>query len=331
MYYKFTFEDGSEAFAHYGVKGMKWDKHVMAQDPAYLESLGMAVPGGAEFNPMNALQNIGQTVSDGVKAVGDGVKAANDTITKFRNWKGPEGLPTNPLHSLSERIKKAEASGEADAARKRLIERYGGKKNKGNSSEKTNGQDKKLEKALKKKRVDDVKAKADGIKAKKRPTLDPTEYGFENTVQGRRAARGEMFGRLAEKGKMSKERATEMAKKDYEQAIKDAKGNKQRIEMAKKQYDMGTKMANTFKTRQELNAESERRNQRYAAERAKRERETDYKNETKVNKMENWGDKKGFREQQALTNDYFGKNGKAAQAAEVKRRRRNREYALRYL
>lgn len=31
MDYKFTFEDGSEAFAHYGVKGMKWGKHLKLQ------------------------------------------------------------------------------------------------------------------------------------------------------------------------------------------------------------------------------------------------------------------------------------------------------------
>ena len=33
MDFKFTFEDGSEALAHYGVKGMKWGKHLKLNLP----------------------------------------------------------------------------------------------------------------------------------------------------------------------------------------------------------------------------------------------------------------------------------------------------------
>lgn len=64
--YKFTFEDGSEAFAHYGVKGMKWNKHLMAFDPEYLASLGLS---GA--------QNIGAAIEGGAAAAQE---AINDTL-----------------------------------------------------------------------------------------------------------------------------------------------------------------------------------------------------------------------------------------------------------
>lgn len=35
MDFKFTFEDGSEAIAHYGVKGMKWRQHKAQQEEDY--------------------------------------------------------------------------------------------------------------------------------------------------------------------------------------------------------------------------------------------------------------------------------------------------------
>ena len=33
MELKLTFEDGSEGLTHYGVKGMKWGKHLFGDDP----------------------------------------------------------------------------------------------------------------------------------------------------------------------------------------------------------------------------------------------------------------------------------------------------------
>jgi len=53
--YKFTFEDGSEAFAHYGVKGMKWRDHIKSQ--AY--QMGDAV-NNYLVNPLMSLLNPGQ-------------------------------------------------------------------------------------------------------------------------------------------------------------------------------------------------------------------------------------------------------------------------------
>ena len=50
--YKFTFEDGSEAFAHYGVKGMKWHQHVKNST----EQLGSAVDNFL-INPLMSLLN----------------------------------------------------------------------------------------------------------------------------------------------------------------------------------------------------------------------------------------------------------------------------------
>ncbi len=70
-YYKFTFEDGSEAFAHYGVKGMKWGKHLKAFDPEYLLSLGI---GGA--------QNIGAAVEAGAAAAQDMVEDTLENVQK---------------------------------------------------------------------------------------------------------------------------------------------------------------------------------------------------------------------------------------------------------
>ena len=100
--FKFTFEDGSEAIAHYGVKGMKWKQHVKAFDPQYLLSLGVEIP----------------------KKLNEGFDAAGQAVEDFRNWEGPEGLPENPLHTLAETTKEKEESGESDAARKRLEKRY---------------------------------------------------------------------------------------------------------------------------------------------------------------------------------------------------------------
>lgn len=93
--YKFTFEDGSEAFAHYGVKGMKWDKHVKAQDPNYLASLGLAVP-GVEFNPMEAAkeaaENVQKTAGNAAenarKAVSQASKSAQSIANNARNAVG---------------------------------------------------------------------------------------------------------------------------------------------------------------------------------------------------------------------------------------------------
>lgn len=66
MDYKFTFEDGSEAIAHYGVKGMKWGKRKSNwREPAFTvtEQGGgtVEVPGWLmQNNPVN-------TVTDAVK------------------------------------------------------------------------------------------------------------------------------------------------------------------------------------------------------------------------------------------------------------------------
>lgn len=69
MDYKFTFEDGSEAIAHYGVKGMKWGKRKsdwQAPNFTVTEQGGgtVEVPGWLiSNNPVNTVTN---TVTDTV-------------------------------------------------------------------------------------------------------------------------------------------------------------------------------------------------------------------------------------------------------------------------
>ena len=76
--YKFTFEDGSEAFAHYGVKGMKWNKHLKALDPEYLASLGL---GGAQAIS-NAVETGAQAAQAGISDTMQGVQETADDIAK---------------------------------------------------------------------------------------------------------------------------------------------------------------------------------------------------------------------------------------------------------
>lgn len=87
MDYKFTFEDGSEAFAHYGVKGMKWRKH-KAQDSDEDQQ-------GAEgLNPLGALQSgfsnakkfASSKLTEAGEAVGNGKKQI-DNYFKYRGNK----------------------------------------------------------------------------------------------------------------------------------------------------------------------------------------------------------------------------------------------------
>lgn len=73
MDYKFTFEDGTEALAHYGVKGMKWGKHLKGQ-------LNMAGGGGGALSDDTTKELMeGKFDNDAIDALHDSAKilAAN--------------------------------------------------------------------------------------------------------------------------------------------------------------------------------------------------------------------------------------------------------------
>lgn len=74
MEVKFTFEDGSEAIAHYGVKGMKWKKHLKATDPEYLAQLGLDV--------QNLLGQTAENVSGTLAGAKDAVSGLADSAKK---------------------------------------------------------------------------------------------------------------------------------------------------------------------------------------------------------------------------------------------------------
>ena len=107
MQLKFTFEDGSEALAHYGVKGMKWGKHLKLGVPD--------ISGGG-----------GGMIQDENGEKSNATQAIEDVTGRVRGKLDEAGshLPENPLYKLKQRVDKAESSGESDAARKRLKDRY---------------------------------------------------------------------------------------------------------------------------------------------------------------------------------------------------------------
>lgn len=150
-----------------------------------------------------------------------------------------------------------------------------------------------------------------GIEDEEDEDFNPEDYGYENTPEGRKAARAEMFGPLAEKGKLSREAAMKMAKDDYKESLKNAKGNKEAIKRASETYKLATNMAKTFKTRKEKNAASQRRQDRYT--------------ERQLNKEEFGDDYKGLREANRRTDAFYGPRNTEAHRVEAQRRRRSRD------
>lgn len=97
MDYKVTFEDGSSAYlTHYGVKGMKWRKHLKK---------GIIEDGKETFDKVvGALTTVGETIEAGRQKL--------------------DSTFDNPLYLAKQRVEKAESSGENAAARRRLKSRY---------------------------------------------------------------------------------------------------------------------------------------------------------------------------------------------------------------
>lgn len=96
MDYRITFEDGSDAYLmHYGVKGMKWRKHLKA-------------------------------ATDEEESKSRATAIIEDLVGRARQKLDDAGshLPENPLYRLKVKSEQMERSGESAAARQRLKDRY---------------------------------------------------------------------------------------------------------------------------------------------------------------------------------------------------------------
>ena len=89
MEYKFTFEDGSESFLHYGVKGMKWRQHLKRSLYDEVLDSGRKSESAGEFAGSLAGKAYDATAKpyvEGAEAkIRDTLKKYNQAIEKERN------------------------------------------------------------------------------------------------------------------------------------------------------------------------------------------------------------------------------------------------------
>lgn len=89
MEYKFTFEDGSESFMHYGVKGMKWRQHLKRSLYDEVLDSGQKSGSAGEFAGSLAGKAYDATAKpyvDGAEAkIRDTLKKYNQAIERERN------------------------------------------------------------------------------------------------------------------------------------------------------------------------------------------------------------------------------------------------------
>ncbi len=122
MDYKFTFEDGSEALVHYGVKGMQWHKHL--EGSIYDEVLDSArkSENAEEFAGDLAGKVYGSTAKPYVDSA---AAKANDTIKKYnRIMERERNLTPSERQALREKAraeKKARKKAEKEKLEKMLF------------------------------------------------------------------------------------------------------------------------------------------------------------------------------------------------------------------
>lgn len=120
MDYLFTFEDGSTGYlAHYGVKGMKWGKWNAETAAKYGQASANFQGGGGGMLEKKEDDASEESKSKATEIIENLLGTARQKIEEVGSH-----LPENPLYQLKKRTEEAEASGESDAARRRLEERY---------------------------------------------------------------------------------------------------------------------------------------------------------------------------------------------------------------
>lgn len=119
MDYHVTFEDGSEGYlSHYGVKGMKWGKW-NAETAARYGQKGAGLAGGG-----GGMLEDDEEDKDGEEKKSNATMIIDDLIGKARQKLDELPHVDNPLYKLKEKTEHYEKTGESDAARQRLKDRY---------------------------------------------------------------------------------------------------------------------------------------------------------------------------------------------------------------
>lgn len=117
MEYKFTFEDGSESIMHYGVKGMKWHKHLKGSLYDEVLDSGQRSGSAEEF----AGNLAGKVYDSTAKPYVDSAAAkANDTIKKYnRIMERERNLTDSERQALREKAR-AEKKARKKAEKEKL-------------------------------------------------------------------------------------------------------------------------------------------------------------------------------------------------------------------
>ena len=343
---KFTFEDGSEALAHYGKKGMHWGtwndetRQKYAANPEYM-------PENTERRTNEQLYNNFANAMN-QHAANQGASAGQGTLYKDPETRGRNRMGLNELRRAQNAKDPVKQASNALNAALKGAKDFGGQVAK-SVSDITKHASRAVSDAGKSvvdsgaNAIDSLFGTKFGSKAQSKERekeltnrwnkkRSANKYAQENSDRNKVLTAEAEWRQTQKKGKewaskqaredSAKKYAEENAKKNAE-LLKQAESKRQSKEMRERgeQKNLQKKYSDKIqkKSAQEYNRKAEK------IAKNKQAIENDYKAEKRVNAGENLGDYKSKKLANLRTDDFYGKNGKAAQASEAYRRRNLRD------